>query len=109
MGNFYQNGTITTLHNLSRRPLEELEKELHEFASIRPMGLVLPSLYSELEGPAQGKILDDLSDASYFDKIVIGLDRASEDQFRHAVKYFGRLPQRHRFLWNDGPRLRKVQ
>lgn len=109
MGDFYQNGTITTLHNLSRRPLEELEKELHEFASKRPMGLVLPSLYAELEGPALSNILDELSDASYFDEIVIGLDRANEDQFRHAMKYFGRLPQRHRILWNDGPRLREVQ
>ena len=27
MGNFYQNGVITTLHNLTRRPLEQLEEE----------------------------------------------------------------------------------
>lgn len=109
MGDFHQNGTITTLHNLSRRPLEALEKELHEFGSVRPMGLVLPSLYSELQGPALSNILDELSLASYFDEIVIGLDRADKDQFRHAVEYFGRLPQQHRILWNDGPRLRAVQ
>jgi glucosyl-3-phosphoglycerate synthase len=109
MGDFYQNGTITTLHNLSRRPLEELEQELHEFAKKRPMGLILPSLYSELEGPALGNILEELSHASYFDEIVIGLDRADAKQFRHAMEYFGQLPQRHRILWNDGPRLKKVQ
>ena len=28
MGDFYQNGIITTLHNLVRRPVEELEAEL---------------------------------------------------------------------------------
>ena len=50
MGNFYQNGIITTLHNLTRRPLAELEEELVRFSARRPMSLVLPSLFSELEG-----------------------------------------------------------
>ena len=44
MGDFYQNGIITTLHNLASRPLEELERELVGFSRQRPMGLILPSL-----------------------------------------------------------------
>ena len=28
MADFYQNGVVTTLHNLARRPTEELEAEL---------------------------------------------------------------------------------
>ena len=44
MGDFYQNGIITTLHNLSRRPLEEIEGELLAFSRERPMALILPSL-----------------------------------------------------------------
>ena len=52
MGDFYQNGIITTLHNLADRPVEELERELEKFSGARPMGLILPSLYSELEGEA---------------------------------------------------------
>ena len=28
MGDFFQNGVITTLHNLADRPVEELEKDL---------------------------------------------------------------------------------
>ncbi len=31
MGDFHQNGIITTLHNLARRPVEELERELVSF------------------------------------------------------------------------------
>ena len=57
MGDFYQNGIITTLHNLCRRPVEELERELMGFRKERPMSLVLPSLYSELEGPALKNIV----------------------------------------------------
>ncbi|MFT4748134.1 MAG: glucosyl-3-phosphoglycerate synthase, partial [Congregibacter sp.] len=37
MADFYQNGIVTTLHNLSERPVEELEKELVEFSKRRPM------------------------------------------------------------------------
>ncbi len=108
MADFFQNGIITTLHNLTDRPLEELESELEKFSTRSPMSLVLPSLFSELEGPALGPILDDLKGASYLREIVIGLDRADESQFHYAKDYFSRLPQEHRILWNDGPRLRSV-
>ncbi len=108
MGDFYQNGIITTLHNLANRPLPGLEAELQRFSRERPMGLILPSLYSELEGEALPAILEELKPASYLSEIVIGLDRADESQFRNALTFFGRLPQRHRVLWNEGPRLQAL-
>lgn len=108
MADFFQNGRVTTFHNLCDRPLDGLEHELHHFRKHRPMGLVLPSLFSELEGPALEHIVNELTGVEYLDEIVIGLDRADEDQYRHALEYFGRLPQRHRVLWNDGPRLRAI-
>ena len=108
MGDFYQNGIITTLHNLSRRPVEELERELLEFSRKRPLGLILPSLYSELEGEALPHILAELQQVPYLAQIVIGLDRADEQQYRQALAFFGQLPQQHRVLWNDGPRLQAL-
>ena len=108
MADFFQNGVITTLHNLTDRSLAELENELERFSTRSPMSLVLPSLFSELEGPALGPILDDLTQAGYLREIVIGLDRADEAQFKYAKEYFRRLPQEYRILWNDGPRLREV-
>ncbi|GAA5315632.1 MAG: cell wall biogenesis glycosyltransferase [Candidatus Pelagadaptatus aseana] len=108
MGDFYQNGIITTLHNLSRRPLEEMEQELQRFSEKRPMSLVLPSLYSELQGEALPHIIKELKGASYLGEVIIGLDRASEDEYRHALEFFGELPQHHRVLWNEGPRLQAI-
>jgi glucosyl-3-phosphoglycerate synthase len=108
VADFYQNGIITTLHNLVDRPLEELEKELMSFSRTRPMSLVLPSLYSELEGSALDNIITELTQVPYLNEIVIGLDRASEAEFEHAKHFFSRLPQHHRILWNDGPRLKKL-
>ncbi len=108
MGDFYQNGVITNLHNLRTRTLQELEQELSSFSRLRPMSLVLPSLYSELEGPALGQIVDELYEVPYLTEIVIGLDRADKSQFESARHFFSKLPQHHRILWNDGPRLREL-
>lgn len=108
MADFHQNGIITTLHNLSRRPVEALEADLIRFARTRPMALVLPCLYSELEGPAMDNILQELCKVPYLSRIVIGLDRASEAEYRHALDFFSALPQSHVVLWNDGERLQGI-
>ncbi len=108
MADFYQNGIITNFHNLTRRPVEELEHELLTFSKQRPMSLVLPSLFSELEGPALSGIIDELTHVPYLSEIVIGLDRANEEQFKFARDFFNRLPQHHVILWNDGPRLQAL-
>jgi glucosyl-3-phosphoglycerate synthase len=108
MADFYQNGVVTTMHNLSQRSNEDLEAELKTFSKTRPMGLILPSLFSELEGDALPDIVDHLCEVPYLTEVVIGLDRATEDQFRHALKFFKKLPQHHRVLWNEGPRLKAL-
>ena len=108
MGDFHQNGCITTLHNLSRRSLVDLESELLSFSKTRPLGLILPSLFSELEGQAMPLILSELKQVPYLSQIVIGLDRASKSQFQQALSFFSELPQNFQVLWNDGPRLKAL-
>ena len=108
MGDFHQSGVITTLHNLGNRPVEALEAELVEFAKTRPMALILPCLYSELEGPAMDNIVAELAKVPYLSQIVIGLDRADESQYKKALEFFKVLPQEHVVLWNDGPRLKAL-
>ncbi len=108
MGDFHQNGLVTTLHNLTDRPVEDLERELLQFSKQRPMTLVLPCLHSELAGPALENIVDELCKVPYLEEIVIGLDAASKEDYIEALHYFSRLPQRHRVLWNDGPRLMAI-
>jgi glucosyl-3-phosphoglycerate synthase len=108
MGDFHQNGVITTLHNLSDRSVEEMEKELLEFSKTRPMALILPSLYSELQGDALPAIIEQIKEVPYLSQIIIGLDRADQQQYRDALGFFSSLPQHHRVLWNDGPRLKAL-
>ncbi|MEO0485181.1 MAG: glycosyl transferase [Pseudomonadota bacterium] len=105
MSDFHQNGNIATLHNLRTRSLDEIEYELTTFAETRKISLILPCLYSELEGEAMPHILSELAKVSYLHRIVIGLDAADEDQFRHAKRFFEALGQNHIVIWNDSPRM----
>ena len=57
MADFHQNGSVATLHNLTRVNLDVMERQLHEFAMRRKITLILPSLYSELQGDALAKIV----------------------------------------------------
>lgn len=105
MSDFFQNGGITTLHNLSTRSLEQMEDDLLRFSKKRPMGLILPSLYSELQRPALTTIVEELKNVKYLNQVVIGIDQANRDEFKQALKFFSCLPQQHDLLWNYGPNL----
>ena len=81
MADFSQNGWVTTLHNFKTRSTEDLEADLNLFSGYRPMELILPSLYSELEGSALKHIVEQISQVTYLNHVVIGLDRADRDQY----------------------------
>ena len=58
MSDFHQNGLITNFHNLKTRSLENMEREVYKISRDKPIGLILPSLYSEFKGVAFPKILN---------------------------------------------------
>ncbi|MEM9903607.1 MAG: glycosyl transferase [Cyanobacteria bacterium P01_D01_bin.44] len=108
MADLFQHGAIATLHNLTDRPIEDLETDLLKFSKHRRLGLMLPTLFSELESDALKHIVEELQKVPYLSEIVIGLDCADREQWRYAHHYFSKLPQHHRILWNDGPRLQTL-
>ena len=108
MADFFQNGVITTLQNLTYRPVEELEADLRRYCEPQPLVLLLPALYSEFEGPAMPRIVAELAKTRYLHRIVLSLDRASEEEFRRAAEIMSQLPTEVRILWNDGPRVQSL-
>jgi glucosyl-3-phosphoglycerate synthase len=108
MADFYQSGSIATLHRLGRPNLELLEQELAEDAKTCPIALVLPCLYSELEGPALDGIVEHLTKIPYLSEIVVALGHASALEFRRAKEYFNVLPQDVRLIWIEGPRIQET-
>ena len=108
MGDFSQNGIVSTLHDFKTKSTDEIEKELLEFSKERKMELILPCLYSELEGEALPKIVNEISKTKYLNHIIIGLDKANETQAKDAWKFFKKLKTDFTILWNDGPKLKKL-
>ena len=108
MSDFHQSGVITTFHRLGAYDLGAIEATLEKFTEHRSLALILPCLYSELDGPALKNILKHLREVRYVRQIVIGLDRANRKGFEHARKFFSVLPQEVQILWRDGPRIRKL-
>ncbi|QSZ42675.1 glycosyl transferase [Sulfurimonas aquatica] len=108
MSDFFQNGVITTLQNVGDRSLESIEKELEEFSKRRNMVLLLPALYSEFETPAMQTIIDELKNVKYLHKIILGLDRATEEQFIEVKKRMSVLECDVDVLWNDGPAIKSI-
>ena len=108
MSEFSQNGVVATLHDFSNRDLKDSERDLKKFSKDRKMELILPCLYSELEGSALPNIVSEISKTNYLNHIIIGLDRANEEQAKRAWKFFGQLNCPYTILWNDGPNLLKL-
>lgn len=108
MADFFQNGNITTLQHVAKRPLEDMEQELEKFSKRRNMVLLLPALYSEFETPAMKKILQELKGVKYIYKIILGLDRATKEQFEEVKKIMSTLDIQVDVLWNDGPEMSKL-
>ncbi|MCP2604903.1 glycosyl transferase [Candidatus Aminicenantes bacterium AH-873-B07] len=107
MGDFFQNGVITTFHKLGKLNLRKLESELKKFSKMRKIALILPALYREFEGDALPKIIDELRKIKYLGQIVLCLDKADESQFKKAKKLLSPC-RKIEIIWNDGPRIKKL-
>ena len=108
MSDFYQTGVVATFHRLGRLNLEKIEAELSWYSQERPIALVLPSLYSELEGDALKGIVRELKEAKYIREIVVTLGPASGEEFKYAKKFFSELPQKTSIVWNSGDNVSSV-
>ncbi|MRR06530.1 MAG: glycosyl transferase [Deltaproteobacteria bacterium] len=105
MSDFYQVGVVATFHRLGSQNLDKLEEQLSWYSHERPIALVLPCLYSELEGDALPAIVRQLKDVKYLKEIVVGLALASPGEFQHARQFFSELPQKTTIIWQEGPRI----
>ncbi len=109
MSDFFQDNHIATFHKLGDNyRLDHLENVIRNFSENRPVALVIPSLYSELSGPALPRIVEKLKGADYIKRIVVSMDKANRKEFEHAREFFSVLPQELNIIWNDGERMQSI-
>lgn len=108
MADFYQTGVVTTLHRLKPNHIDRLEQDLERFSRRRPIGLVLPALYSEFETPAMQHIVPELKQVRYLQRIVVALGRADRSQYQRARSAFTGFYTPVTTIWMDGERIRNL-
>lgn len=108
MADFFQTGSIATLHKLGRQDIERLEGDLTEFTQENPIALVLPCHVKELGTAALRGIIRELKNVPYIKQIVIGIDGANASNWERARRTFAQLPQETVLLWNDGARMKRL-
>jgi glucosyl-3-phosphoglycerate synthase len=108
MSDFYQTGVVATLHKLGKPDLDRIEAELSWYSNERPIALVLPSLFSELQGEALKNIVEELKNVKYIHEVVVTLGPSNKDEFLYAREFFSVLPQKTRIIWNTGPRISEI-
>ena len=104
MSDFFQTGVVTTLHRLKPNQIERIEGDLERFSRNRPIGLVLPALYTEFETPTMQRIVSELRQVRYLQRIVVALGRATREQFDRARSFFEDFYTPVTFVWVDGER-----
>jgi glucosyl-3-phosphoglycerate synthase len=108
MADFHQGGILPTFHKLGHPDLDKIEAELSWYSQERPIALVLPSLYSELEGEALKRIISELKKVKYLKQVIITLGPCKKEEFMLARKFFSVLPQTTHLIWNNGKRINEV-
>lgn len=108
MSDFYQTGCVTTLHGLNPDGIRRLETELRRYSAARPIGLVLPALYSEFETAAMQCIANELAEVDYIRHVVVALGRADQSDYLKARDFFAGFPRPVTFLWIDSPRIQRL-
>jgi len=113
MADFHQTGVITSLHRLGRVDLGRLETQLVSYAKERPIALVLPSLFSEIQGPALKGIVEELAQVPYLGQVVVSLSGpADAAQYTEMADLFSVIrcgeTSGPTVVWNQGPRVQAM-
>jgi glucosyl-3-phosphoglycerate synthase len=105
MSEFFQPGVITTLHKLREDGGGRLESDLKSFRPYRPVGLVLPALYSEFATPAMKVICDELRAVDYLGRIVVAIGKCSYQEYVSARAFFDGFRTPVTAIWVEDPRI----
>lgn len=107
MPDFHQPILLPTLHHLAETGLDEREALLEKASKKKPVALVIPALFAELEQKALPRMLKHLAGARYVKRVVFSMNGMDAAKHRRAVRFFAKKlgDIQHTVLWNDGPAL----
>lgn len=104
MGDFFQNGIITTLHDFDTTDFARMEARLSDILKRRDIALILPVIPRDLMSPAFNSIVAELAQVPYISEVVVSLGQTSDfNDFVEARRRLQPLTQPHSVVWSSGP------
>jgi glucosyl-3-phosphoglycerate synthase len=107
MADFQQN-VVPTFTRLVDEDLGHMEDGILRGARRMPIGIVIPTLFSDLSSPAMQHIIEELAAISFIKRIYISLSQSSEAEFERAREIIQPIEKRGVLLWNDAPAVQSV-
>ncbi|MEF8879812.1 MAG: glucosyl-3-phosphoglycerate synthase [Candidatus Thermoplasmatota archaeon] len=98
---------ITTLHDLNVKN-KKLLKSVREASEERPLSVIMPMLYKEINNDAIGNILQGLNKCDYLKEVIVPLAADSKKEFEHVKRFFDKLDIPNLIMWCNGPRITKL-
>jgi len=109
MGDFFQNGIVTTLHDLGTDNVGRMEARLSDILKRRDIALILPIIPRDLNSPSFNEIVAELAKVQYLSQVVLSLGQT--DRFEDLVEARRRLKplsQPYSLVWSSGPGIAKL-
>lgn len=109
MADFFQNGLITTLHDLRSADSSYLENLLLDATRHFRLALILPVTASDMRAAPFQRIVSELANAEFLHEIVIVLNRAPEvKDFRECIALASTLGEKAYVVWGDSSRFQTI-
>ncbi|MBN1133370.1 MAG: glucosyl-3-phosphoglycerate synthase [Methanosarcinaceae archaeon] len=103
---FFQE-SITTIHDFCIQT-EKMSERLHNLSFVRPVVIIIPMLYEEIENETLPNIINDLNECNCLKKVIIALAADNSSQYEQVLNFFNRLKLPNLVVWCNGPRIQAV-
>jgi glucosyl-3-phosphoglycerate synthase len=107
MADFQQN-VVPTFTRLLDEDIGRMEKKILVAARRTPVGVIIPTLFSDLSSPAMQDIIEELAAMNFVKRIYISLDSGSKEEFQQAREIIQPIKDHSMLLWNGAPGVQSV-
>lgn len=98
---------IATLHDFNVDK-KTLMKTVSDAVVERPVSVVMPMLYREINSDSLETIKKGLNKCTYLKEVIIPLAAQNQKEFNHVKRFFSDLEIPHLIMWCNGPKVERL-
>ncbi len=102
-----QQEKIATLHDFNVNK-KTLMKSVSDAVVERPVSVVMPMLYREINSDSLEVIKKGLNKCTYLKEIIVPLAAQNQKEFNHVKRFFSDLKVPHLIMWCNGPKVERL-